>query len=102
MNNLERIIKKAIENNAEMLTIEYRDGFEEITAYSGGIGITIDTIKSNSKESESLFEEIRKIKMKNRIKIGNYEVLLKISSYDNFGEIAYEIRILRSPTDTVH
>ncbi len=102
MNNLKGIIKKAIESNAEMLTIEYRDGFEEITAYSGGIGITIDTIKSNSKESESLFEEIRKIKMKNRIKIGNYEVLLKISSYDNFGEIAYEIRILRSPANTVH
>jgi ACT domain-containing protein len=102
MNTLERLLKTVIENNAEMLTIEYKDGIEEITAYSGGIGITIDTIKSNTKESESLFEEIRKIKRKNRIKIGKYEVLLRISSYDNFGEAAYEIRILRSPADTVH
>jgi len=102
MNNLEGIIKKAIENNAEILTIEYRDGFEEITAYSGGMGVTIDTIKSNSKESELLFEEIRKIKKKNRIEVGKYEVMLRISSYDNFGETAYEIKIIRSPTDTVH
>jgi len=102
MNIFEEIIKRAIENNAEILTIEYRDGFEEITAYSGGMGVTIDTIKSSSKESELLFEEIRKIKKINRIKIGKYEVMLKISSYDNFGETAYEIKIIRSPTDTVH
>ena len=102
MNIFEEIIKRAIENNAEILTIEYRDGFEEITAYSGGMGVTIDTIKSNSKESELLFEEIRKIKKKNRIEVGKYEVMLRISSYDNFGETAYEIKIIRSPTDTVH
>ena len=102
MNKLEVLIRKAIDINAEMITIEYRDGFEEITAYSGNLGVTIDTIKSNSKESESLFEEITKIKRKKRIKIGQHKVLLKISSYDNFGEAAYEVRILRSPTDTIH
>ena len=98
MNNLEGIIKKAIENDAEIVAIEYKDGFEKITAYSGSVGVIIAAIKSNSKESESLFEEIRKFKKK-RIKMGKYEILLEISSYDSFGEKAYEIRISRNPHD---
>ena len=102
MNNLEGLLKTAIDNHAELLVIEYRDGFEEVTAYSGGIGVTIDTIKSNTKESESLFEEIGSIEKNNRITIGNDEVLLRVSSYDNFGESAYEIRILRRPADIAH
>jgi hypothetical protein len=102
MNTLEGLLKTAIEDNAEFLTIEYKDGFEEVTAYSGGIGVTIDAIKSNTKKSESLFDQIKKVEKKNRITIGNTEVLLKISSYDNFREAAYEIRILRSSVDTVH
>ena len=102
MYNFEGLLKTAIENDAELIVIEYKDGFEEVTAYSGGIGVTIDTIKSNTKESESLFEEIGKIKRNNRITIGNDEVLLSVSSYDNFGESAYEIRILRRPADIVH
>jgi len=102
MSKLEEIIRKAIENDAEMVVIEYRDGLEEISAHSGNVGVAIDTIKSNSKESESLFDEIRKIKRKSRITISKHEYLLRISSYDNFGETAYEIRISRSPTGTVH
>ena len=102
MNKLEGIIKKAIEIDAEIIVIEYRDGVEEISAHSGSVGVTIDTIKSNSKESESLFEEIRKIKRKSRVMLGKQEYVLWISSYDNFGETAYEIKILRSPTSTVH
>ena len=102
MNTLEELIKKAMEADAETLTIEYRDGFEEITAYSGGLGVTIDAIKSSTSESDALLEEIEKIEKENRITIDKHEVLLKISSYDDFGETAYEIKILRSPTDTAH
>lgn len=54
MNILEGILKTAIENNADLLVIEYKDGFEEVIVYRGGFGITIDAIKSNTKESESL------------------------------------------------
>ena len=102
MNIFKGIVRKAINNNAESLTIEYRDGFEEITAYSGNVGVAIDTIKSNSKESESLFEEIEKIDRAKKIQIGEHEVLLEISSYDNFGETAYEIKMACGPVDTVH
>ena len=102
MDILKGIIRKAINSNAESLTIEYRDGFEEIAAYSGNVGVTIDTITSNSKESESLFEEIKKISRTNRIQIDAHEVFLEISSYDSFGETAYEIRIARSPVDNIH
>jgi hypothetical protein len=102
MKNLKELLKTAIEIHAELLVIEYRDGFEEVTAYSGGIGVTIDAIKSNTKESESLFEEIGSIEENNRITIGNDEVLLSVSSYDSFGESAYEIRILPRPADIIH
>ena len=91
---LESCVKKAIELGADSLEIEYKDGYEEIIAIQGNIGIGIERIKSSSTKAKHLRESLYEIsKKKFRMYISDQEYKLKVKIYDSFGEDAFLINI---------
>jgi len=93
MRHLLKSIEKAINHNATTITVEYKDGYEEITIYNGSTGFMIDSVKSGSKEAQDLYDDIFKLKKNKKITIGDNVIYTNVSTYDSFGETAYRIHI---------
>ena len=56
---LERFAVQAIEGGAKMLRIEYDEGYEEVYACQGDVGVSIGCrIPSSSEEAKSLLAEL--------------------------------------------
>ncbi len=102
MKTLKDFIARAINNGADGISIEYKNGYEEISLLNGNVGIGITQIKSNSSESAALFDELPKIEKLGYLMVENQRVLLDIATYDDFGEYAYKITILGSAPKSAH
>lgn len=55
---LDELLTRVIELGGDGLEIEYKDGYEEITAMKGNFGFGIGRIKSGSREAADLREEL--------------------------------------------
>jgi len=88
---LVEIMKKAVNVGANIIEIENKDGFEEIYAISGSLGVGIEMLKSNTEQSIALRAFLQKHKKGAIVKVGEDCYKLKIHIWDSFGEDAYRI-----------
>ena len=95
---LGQLVAKAVQLGADGLDIEYKDGQEEVCAMKGNTGFGIASIDSSSAKADSLENALSAIGRKGKeIEIAGTTYLLKVSTYDSFGETAYSVKIERRP-----
>ncbi len=86
-----------VEAGAEGLEIEYEDGYEIISALKGNTGFGIGQLSSDSPQAEKLVEELWKIRGKKKpVEIAGGEYIIKVQTFDSFGETAYRVSIRKS------
>jgi hypothetical protein len=75
---VERFAAEAIRRGADLLDIEYKDGYEEVVAAKSGVGHGIARFRSSSPEAVMLREELRRIaKRKHRITVDGSQYELR-------------------------
>jgi hypothetical protein len=76
------------------LLIEYDEGYEEVYACQGDVGVSIGCrIPSSSEEAKSLRAELYAMgKRRRRIEVGDRTYELRCRTYDSFGEDAFEVK----------
>ncbi len=93
---VERLAAEAIRLGADLLDVEYKNGYEEVFAAKGGVGHGIARFRSSSREAITLREELYRIaKRKRRIAIGGSQYELRGSVYESFGEDAFRVELRR-------
>jgi hypothetical protein len=90
---LERFAVQAIAGGAKTLRIEYDEGYEEVYACQGGVGVSIGCrIPSSSEEAKSLRAELYAMRKRpRRIDLDGRTYELRCRTYDSFGEDAFEV-----------
>ncbi len=63
---VEELASEAIRLGADMLEVEYKDGYEEVFALKGSVGYGIARLPSSSGEAASLRDELYGITKKKR------------------------------------
>ena len=91
---VERLAVQAIAGGAKTLKIEYDEGYEEVYACPGDVGVSIGCrILSSSEEAKSLRAELYAMgKRRRRIEVGGRTYELRCRTYDSFGEDAFEVK----------
>lgn len=93
---VERLAREAIRLEADLLEVEYKDGYEEVFAAKGGVGYGIARFRSSSPEAITLREELYRIaKRKLRITVHGVQYELRGSVYESFGEDAFRVQLRR-------
>jgi len=93
---LERFAAKAIRLGAELLEVEYKDGYEEVFAATGALGSEIGRLRSSGKVAAALRQELHQCtRRKLRIVVDGHTYELRGRSYDGFGEEAYQVQLRR-------
>jgi hypothetical protein len=93
---LERLATEAIGLAAEALAVDYKDGFEEVFASSGLIGLCVARFESSSQEAVRLREvcdRLSRQKCPRRISVDGLEYGLRCTTYDSFGEDAFQLTL---------
>ena len=79
--------------------MEYKDGYEELSAIAGDFGFGIGRLRSTSQEAARLRHELYQCtRRKRQIVVDGDNCELHGRTYDSFGEPAYRIRPRRSAT----
>jgi hypothetical protein len=91
---LERFAVQAIAGGAKTMKIEYDEGYEEVYACQGGVGVSIGCrIPSSSEEAKSLRAELYAMRKRpRRIDLDGRTYELRCRTYDSFGEDAFEVK----------
>ena len=85
---------KAIKLDCDGLEVEYRGGYEEITAMKGNFGFGIGQIKSGSRKAATLRDELWSLRNRTkRIEVGGTVYKARVHAFESFGETAYRIEI---------
>lgn len=93
---VERLAAEAIRRGADLLDVEYKDGYEEIVAAKGGLGHGIARFRSSSPEAVTLREELHRIaKRKQCVTVDGSKYELRGSVYESFGEDAFRVQLRR-------
>jgi len=91
---VERLAAEAIRRGADLLDVEYKDGYEDVVAAKGGVGHGIARFRSSSPEAVTLREELHRIaKRKHRITVDGSQYELRGSVYESFGEDAFRVQL---------
>jgi hypothetical protein len=91
---LDELLTRVIELGGDGLEIEYKDGYEEITAMKGNFGFGIGRIKSGSREAADLREELWSLRNRTkRLEVRDTVYKARVSTFESFGETAYRIQI---------
>jgi hypothetical protein len=93
---LEHFVAKAVRLGAELVEVEYKDGYEEVFAASGAFGVGIGRLRSSSRDAADLREELHRCtRRKRRIVVDGDTYELRGRSYESFGEEAYRVLLRR-------
>jgi hypothetical protein len=85
---------RVIELGCDGLEIEYRGGYEEITAMKGNFGFGIGQIKSSSRKAAALRDELWSLRNRTkRIEVRGTVYKARVRAFESFGETAYHIDI---------
>ncbi len=91
---LSKLVTIAVEHDADGIEIEYKDGYEEVCAIKGSLGVGIARLDSSGEEARSLRGQLHALKRKSaNMDINGATFRLKVSTYNNFGEWAYRVKI---------
>ena|SRR5437763_3127545 len=94
---LEEFAAKAIRLGAEQLEVEYKDGYEELSAIAGDFGFGIGRLRSTGQDAATLRHELYQCtRRKRRIVVDGDNYELHARTYDSFGEQAYRVRLRRA------
>ncbi|MGO4884718.1 MAG: hypothetical protein ACLP59_28440 [Bryobacteraceae bacterium] len=95
---LEELATRAILAGADTLEIEYKDGYEEVYALTGGSGVGI-TLPSSGQDAKSLRGELYSIaKRARRVTVDGCEYELRARIWNSFGEDAFRVPLRRAKT----
>lgn len=95
-NVVERLAAEAIRLGADLLEVEYKDGYEEVFAAKGGIGHGIARFRSSSPEAVALREELYRIaKRRRHMTVGEAQYELRCRVRESFGEDAFLVELRR-------
>ncbi len=93
---LVRLATEAVRLGADLLEVEYKDGYEEVFAAKGGVGQGIARFQSSNPEAATLREELHRIaRHKQRIAVGGAQYELRGSVYHSFGEDTFRVELRR-------
>ena len=94
---VDRLVVQAIAGGANTLRIEYDEGYGEVSACQGDVGVSIGhRIPSSSEDAKSLRAELSALgKHPRRIEVGGRTYELRCRTYDSFGEDAFEVKFRR-------
>ncbi len=93
---LERFAAEAIRLGAEQLEVEYKDGYEELSAIAGDFGFGIGRLRSSCQEAAGLRQELYQCtRRKRQVVVDGVKYELRGRTYDSFGEEAYRVRLRR-------
>jgi hypothetical protein len=91
---VEKLVAEAIRLGADAMAVEYKDGYEEVFAVTGGVGCGIARFGSSSPEAGSLRNELRAgRRRRRRITVDNNEYELRVHVYESFGEEAFHVEL---------
>jgi hypothetical protein len=93
---VERLAAEAIRFGADLLEVEYKDGYEEVFVSKGGVGHGIARFLSSGPKAVTLRKELHRIaKRKRRIAVGGSQYELRGSVYESFGDDAFRVELRR-------
>ncbi len=93
---VERLAAEAVRLGADLLEVEYKDGYEVVFAAKGGVGHGIARFRSTGREAITLREELHRVaKRKLRIAVGGSRYELRGSVFESFGEDAFRVELHR-------
>jgi hypothetical protein len=93
---LEKFAAEAIRLGAEQLEVEYKDGYEELSAIVGDFGFGIGRLRSTCQEAAVLRQELYQCtRRKRQLVVDGDKYEFRGQTYDSFGEEAYRVRLVR-------
>jgi hypothetical protein len=91
---VERLATQAIRLGADLLEVEYKDGYEEVFATCAGVGHDMARFASASPEAVMLRKELHRIARRRlRLQVDRAEYDLRCTVYDSFGEDAFRLEL---------
>lgn len=95
---LVEFVSRSIEMGAYEIEIEYKDGYEEITALRNEMGYGIARLDSSSEEASNLRAQLYSIQenKKGILRKSGTEYKLKVKIYESFGEDVFRLKIEES------
>lgn len=90
---LDDYIEQAVRAGGDALEIEYRDGKEYFTAFSGPFGIGLGCLTSG--EAEPILGELALLKKSRHIIVDGKKCRLRFTKHESFGEWVNRIEIIR-------
>jgi hypothetical protein len=85
---------KAIRGGADMIEVEYDEGYEEVYIRKDDLALGIHRFKSSGPDATLLRKELYGLaKKKRRIVVDNNEYELSARIYDSFGEDAFRVQL---------
>ena len=93
---LRDVVEQAVRLGADSIEVEYKDGFEEVFAMRGGMGVGISRFASGGPEAKALRRELQATtRKKQRVVIDNAQYDLRVGTYESFGEYAFRVAVRR-------
>jgi hypothetical protein len=93
---LTALVADAVHLKAEYVSVEYKAGFEEVFASSGGVGQCIARFPSSGPDAAMLRTELDEAtRRKRRVAIGSAIYEVHATTYDSFGETGFRVTLKR-------
>lgn len=93
---IKALAAEAIRCGADMIEVEYDEGYEEVYIRKDNVGVSIDRFEASSSQGLFLQKELYGlVKKKQRITVNNVEYELRARVYESFGEDAFQVRLRR-------
>ena len=94
---LTQIVARVLAAGATEFEVEYKDGEEHVVAFNGALGVGVAAFRSDSEDAQELRRQLYALKKKRRKIIhAGVEYVLRVTTFDSFGEVAFRGTITRS------
>jgi hypothetical protein len=91
---VQELVAEAIRGGADMIEVEYDEGYEEVYIRKDNVALGIDRLNASSPKAAFLRKELYGLaKKKRRIVVDNKEYELRTRIYDSFGEDAFRVQL---------
>lgn len=93
---IKALATEAIRCGADMIEVEYDEGYEEVYVRKDNVVFSIDGFEASSSQGVLLQKELYGlVKKKQRIAVDNVEYELRARVYDSFGVDAFQVQLRR-------
>ena len=94
---LARLVADAVRLGANEMEFEYKDGYDEVFAMKGAMGVGIANLDSSGEDDAALRDELWAIRKKGKtLSVDGTTYHVKATTYDSFNETAFRVRIRRA------